>query len=131
MGGHAAPSFTMQRTRRSIPILFHRNLNTEGLYKYTPAGICCVCEIGRFRIRILALPARSVPMQMKQRIHIHAAPGWFWLLMLAAASLHAQGPDAAPGGAADDPPERWDISWQATSIGQAHDNFQSPYQGPE
>ncbi len=48
-----------------------------------------------------------------------------WLL-LAASMVRAQ--DAT---APADPPERWNISYQATSIGQAHDNFHSPYEGPE
>jgi high affinity Mn2+ porin len=60
-----------------------------------------------------------------------------WLVLLALASVHAQdapgNPGTAPGTAAasSDAPERWNISYQATSIGQAHDNFHSPYYGPE
>jgi high affinity Mn2+ porin len=74
---------------------------------------------------------------MKFRIHIHDAPVRLVLLAMLAAGVCAQAPDAsapgapAPDAASNDTPERWNISWQATSIGQAHDNFDSPYEGPE
>src|SRR5271169_3483772 len=50
------------------------------------------------------------------------------LSLLFALGVHAQ--DAPANPAADLQPERWNIFWQATSIGQAHDNFHSPYSGP-
>ncbi len=40
-------------------------------------------------------------------------------------------PTSAPNPAASDPdPERWNLYYQATSIGQTHPAFYSPYQGP-
>lgn len=61
-----------------------------------------------------------------------------WLLLLLAAGVSAQvvpGPADASStdpAATSDPeaPERWNIFWQATSIGQAHDNFHALYTGP-
>ncbi len=43
-------------------------------------------------------------------------------------SLFGQGAAASP----PDPPanERWNLFWQATSIGQYHGTFRSPYEGP-
>ncbi|HEY1760322.1 MAG TPA: carbohydrate porin [Bryobacteraceae bacterium] len=65
------------------------------------------------------------------RIHSYEMPRALSLLLLAAAGVYAQDapPDAANPPAAA--PERWNIFWQATSIGQAHDNFHAPYTGPE
>lgn len=40
---------------------------------------------------------------------------------------------SAPAWAQDQPPpaqEKWNLNWQATSIGQTHPGFHSPYQGP-
>ena len=53
------------------------------------------------------------------------------LLLLLATGMYAQDTQtqADPAPAAETP-ERWNIFWQATSIGQAHDNFHSPYSGP-
>ena len=48
-------------------------------------------------------------------------------LLLTACALNAQ--DGSPTAAADEP-ERWDVSYQATSIGQTHDNFHALYSGP-
>jgi len=50
-------------------------------------------------------------------------------MLIAAAAGHAQtGPqDPAP---AEPVPERWNLFYQATSIGQHHGMFRSPYQGP-
>jgi high affinity Mn2+ porin len=71
---------------------------------------------------------------MKHRVYIHDVPTLV-LLTLLATTLHAQAPDAAPSvtpsATTDETPERWNIFWQATSIGQSHDNFHSPYAGPE
>jgi high affinity Mn2+ porin len=44
-----------------------------------------------------------------------------WLVALAGLPLWAQ--------AQPDPPETWNLYWQATSIGQFHPAFHSPYQG--
>ncbi len=73
---------------------------------------------------------------MKHRIYIHDVPALtLVLLTLLATSLQAQAPDAAagvtPSATPDDTPERWNMFWQATSIGQSHDNFHSAYTGPE
>lgn len=49
-------------------------------------------------------------------------PHRFFLLLL-----------CAPAWAQDQPapaPEKWNLNWQATSIGQFHPDFRSPYQGP-
>jgi len=57
----------------------------------------------------------------------------FLLLMsLAAASAQQTGDQstAAPGGASPAAPERWNLYFQATSIGDAHGTFHAPYQGP-
>jgi high affinity Mn2+ porin len=49
----------------------------------------------------------------------------------------AQSAPVQPEGAQSDsssdeplPPERWTLSWQATSVGEYHGTFQSPYEGP-
>jgi high affinity Mn2+ porin len=68
------------------------------------------------------------------KIHIHVLPPTLCLLLFAA-GVRAQDIPPNPADAAnatDAAPatERWNISWQATSIGQAHDNFHSPYSGP-
>ena len=52
-------------------------------------------------------------------------------LLLFAAGVHAQDAPPAPRTRLRKTPERWNIFWQATSIGQAHDNFHAPYTGPE
>jgi hypothetical protein len=50
------------------------------------------------------------------------------LAALAGRSLTAQQPDA--DGSQPAPPERWNLYYQATSIGQTHGTFTAPYQGP-
>ena len=45
----------------------------------------------------------------------------FLLTALSAPILHAQDPA---------PPEKWNLYYQATSIGQYHGTFNSPYSGP-
>jgi len=47
-------------------------------------------------------------------------------LALCAAALPLAAQDPAPAPA----PERWNLYWQATSIGQYHGSFHSPYSGP-
>lgn len=47
-------------------------------------------------------------------------------LVLTGAMLHAQDAPATPS----ESPERWSLFYQATSIGQAHDNFHAAYSGP-
>jgi high affinity Mn2+ porin len=67
---------------------------------------------------------------MKNRIEIH---DWRFAmcLLLLVASVHGQDAQTDPNSApAQEAPERWNIFWQATSIGQAHDNFHAPYTGP-
>jgi len=49
------------------------------------------------------------------------------LAALFAATIRAQD---APASQADQSPERWDVSWQATSIGQYHGSFPALYSGP-
>ncbi len=70
---------------------------------------------------------------MKNKACIHVTRRTFCLLLLAA-GVRAQDIPSSPADAtpADAAPaaERWNIFWQATSIGQAHDNFHSPYSGP-
>jgi high affinity Mn2+ porin len=54
-------------------------------------------------------------------------------LLLAAGNLPAQEPPQQSPAAATDPPvaaERWNLFYQATSIGQYHGTFRSPYAGP-
>lgn len=69
---------------------------------------------------------------MQYRLPIHVIQrGLPLLTMLLAVSLRAQTPEAST--AAAQPPEaeeRWNLFYQATSIGQAHDNFHAPYSGP-
>jgi high affinity Mn2+ porin len=48
------------------------------------------------------------------------------LLLAAAGSLFAQDSQDPP----PDRPEKWNLYWQATSIGQYHGAFSSPYSGP-
>lgn len=50
------------------------------------------------------------------------------LLALAALPLAAQDPTAVPS--ADTGPEKWNLYYQATSIGQYHPAFYAPYSGP-
>ena len=50
------------------------------------------------------------------------------LLVLCATLLRAQ--DSAPQPDPDAAPEQWSVAYQATSIGQAHDNFHALYTGP-
>jgi high affinity Mn2+ porin len=61
------------------------------------------------------------------------------LLLLLAVLASAQGPSAAPAdqptsdpapSAADTESENWNLYFQATSIGDYHGTFHSPYQGP-
>jgi high affinity Mn2+ porin len=50
-----------------------------------------------------------------------------WILLaLLPLRIVAQSSDVAP----QDPPENWNLYYQATSIGQRHGTFNSPYQGP-
>lgn len=51
-----------------------------------------------------------------------------WLLFLAAGFALAQDPQAQST-PPETPNERWNLYWQATSIGQYHGTFTSPYQG--
>jgi hypothetical protein len=53
----------------------------------------------------------------------------FWLLLFAAGARAQDGQSGQVP--VPEAPERWNIFWQATSIGQSHDNFHSPYSGPE
>jgi high affinity Mn2+ porin len=46
------------------------------------------------------------------------------VLLLLCARAWAQDPQAPPA------QEKWNLNWQATSIGQTHPSFFSPYQGP-
>jgi high affinity Mn2+ porin len=48
------------------------------------------------------------------------------LLALAALPLAAQDPNKQPA----PPSENWNLYWQATTVGQMHPPFSSPYQGP-
>jgi len=50
------------------------------------------------------------------------------ILILVMARLGAQ--DATPPASPTDPPEAWNLYYQATSIGDYHGKFSSPYQGP-
>ena len=58
------------------------------------------------------------------------------MLLLPAFSQDAQAPpQSATGGTdtgakPDAPAERWNLYYQATSIGQQHGTFNAPYQGP-
>ena len=60
-----------------------------------------------------------------------------WVIFIWAASLHAQGPSPADpdtpdftqsGTGAETGPERWNLYYQATSIGDYHGKFHSPYE---
>jgi high affinity Mn2+ porin len=52
-----------------------------------------------------------------------------WVILIGAASLHAQDPSPAdPGTDAEKGPERWNLYYQATSIGDYHGKFNSPYE---
>ncbi len=59
-----------------------------------------------------------------------------WVLACALSCLSAMclaQPPQQPDGTPDAPPpetERWNVFWQATSIGQYHGTFNSPYSGP-
>jgi high affinity Mn2+ porin len=66
---------------------------------------------------------------MKNEVYIHVMRRTLFLLLLATG---VRGQDAPPtaADAAPETPERWLLFWQATSIGQAHDNFHAPYTGP-
>ncbi len=53
-------------------------------------------------------------------------PAWvrcLWLLALCIATAAGQDADSTPAS------ERWNLVWQATSIGQYHGTFHSPYEG--
>jgi len=50
------------------------------------------------------------------------------MLAIASSSLFAQAIDSASAAPPADPPERWNLYYQATSVGQRHDTFDSPYQ---
>lgn len=52
------------------------------------------------------------------------------LLLAAAAPLLAQTVDPPDSPDTSNPPERWNLYYQATSIGQYHPGFHSPYEGP-
>src|SRR5579864_183963 len=56
----------------------------------------------------------------------------FHLVTMAIVSPILFGQTTAPAGNAPnaDPPERWNLYYQATSIGQRHGTFNSPYEGP-
>ena len=49
---------------------------------------------------------------------------------MAGSSLSGQAVATANNTNNADPPERWNLYYQATSIGQHHGTFNSPYQGP-
>jgi high affinity Mn2+ porin len=52
-------------------------------------------------------------------------------LFACAAGLAQTAPEPSPAPAPDDQtPERWNLFYQATSIGQYHGTFNSPYEGP-
>src|SRR5690348_6158808 len=68
---------------------------------------------------------------MHDNEEVRVATGFF--LFVALGSLVAQpavNPDNAGNNATADPPERWNLYYQATSIGQRHGMFDSPYRGP-
>ncbi len=52
------------------------------------------------------------------------------LLAVASSLLSGQVTTTDGNHADNDPPERWNLYFQATSIGQRHGTFYSPYQGP-
>src|SRR5579862_3456749 len=52
------------------------------------------------------------------------------LLALCGGSLAGQDAGTADNTTNNDPPERWNLYYQATSIGQRHGAFNSPYEGP-
>ena len=64
----------------------------------------------------------------KRLAHFRAIPRWLILLSCIGVNLWAQDPPAPT----DQPaaPERWNLFYQATSIGQYHGTFNSPYAGP-
>src|ERR1700722_181845 len=62
---------------------------------------------------------KKVPF--KYHLELLAVCGW---------SLAAKDTGAADNTTNSDPPERWNLYYQATSIGQRHGPFNSPYQGP-
>src|SRR5690349_11618363 len=51
-------------------------------------------------------------------------------LLLCCCPLLAQQSDAGDRTGTTTSPERWNLFYQATSIGQRHGTFNSPYQGP-
>ncbi len=56
-----------------------------------------------------------------------------WILFALAAPLSAQAPSTPAADSASapaPPPERWNLYYQATSIGDEHGTFHSPYSGP-
>ena len=63
-------------------------------------------------------------MRMKQVIHLAL------LISCVTASAWAQDQPQAPQQEARPAPERWNLFYQATSIGQYHGTFHSPYSGP-
>lgn len=52
------------------------------------------------------------------------------VLILGCCPLHAQQADSGNNAGGVSAPERWNLFYQATSIGQRHGTFSSPYQGP-
>jgi high affinity Mn2+ porin len=56
--------------------------------------------------------------------------GWAVLVPLMCAALRAQAPEEAKPPVEAVEAEKWNVFYQATSIGQYHGTFQSPYSGP-
>src|ERR1700719_1810451 len=52
------------------------------------------------------------------------------VLAIAGSALFGQANAPADNTPGADPPERWNLYYQATSVGQRHGTFNSPYQGP-
>ena len=52
-----------------------------------------------------------------------------WIIFILAAALNAQDPDSSQSGdGTETAPERWNLYYQATSIGDYHGKFTSPYE---
>src|ERR1700728_4426856 len=52
-----------------------------------------------------------------------------WVIFVLTAALHAQDPDPSQSGTDAEPgPERWNLYYQETSIGDYHGKFNSPYE---
>src|SRR5271165_5573894 len=81
------------------------------LYNNTPPGICWSCVTVSARGKFFMLTRYCNPAL---------------IVCLCGLPLAAQDPPVP----AADSPERWNLYYQATSIGQHHDAFYSPYQGP-